>query len=377
MDCVLVRYGEIGTKSGHVRGQMAAVLRQRVADRLQFEGIEYGKVSDVPGRVVVRGCDAGRAARVLDSVPGVASVSPAVRVDAGMESIKSAAKGFEYGDTFGVDAVTAFTDMSSRSIKEELGAYVEELKGLDVDLDDPDTWLEVEVRDEDAYVFTERFEGVGGLPVGTQDCYAALISGGIDSPVAAFQVMKRGADIVPVYFYNRPVSAEDHLIRFEEAVRELRKFHPGKDWSYLVVDMKEVNEELMKVDKGRMVLHRRIMFRVAEELSESRGLKGIVTGESLGQKSSQTSQNLKMTSRAVDLPVMRPLLSFNKEEITGKAREIGTFELAEVNSACRTMAPESPSTALKGSQLEELRKKTDTDELVEKALETVEERKLD
>lgn len=368
MDNVLVRYSSIGTKSRVVQTKMRRILRQRVEDRLDYEGIEYEKVFAISGRVIAVTPEAGIAADAISELPGVASVSPSIKTGASIEEMKEAAERFEYGETFGVDANRAGDhEFSSPDIKRELGSHIEEFSGAGVDLDNPGTLLEVDVRGDEAYVFSERIQGPGGLPVGSQESFAALISGGIDSPVAAYQMMVRGVDIIPVYFYNKPVAAEDHLLRFQAAVNKLERFNPAKKWYYYRVDMEEVNEELRQVEKGRMVLHRIIMFRVAERIAEEDGLKGLVTGESLGQKSSQTSTNLEIASREVDLPIYRPLIGLNKNDIVDRAKEIGTFEDSTIDSACSTMAPDSPSTALKPHQLEDLKHKVDLEDLVDTA----------
>ncbi len=377
MKNLLVRYSDIGTKSRYVRNQMTAVLRQRVEDRLEYEDIDYEKVSGGHGRIIVESGKTMEAAEVLSEVPGVASASPAVKTDAAMDAIKKASLEFDYGGSFGVDARRAGEHpFSSKDVEEEVGAVVEESEEIEVDLDDPDTWLGVEVRFGDAYLYTDTFEGPGGLPVGTQGRLTALISGGIDSPVAAYQVMKRGCDVLPVYFYNRPIAAEDHWLRFRAGVEKLRRFHPSKTWEVYRVDMEEVNNELMEVERGRMLLHRIAMFRVAGRIAESEGLPGIVTGEAIGQKSSQTPSNLAATSSEVDRPVFRPLLEWNKQEIVEKAKQIGTYEDASIASACSTMAPDNPATEMKPEDLGELKRKVAIDRLVEQAWDSAEKLNL-
>lgn len=373
MEHVLVRYSSIGTKSRFVRDKMRQQLRQRVQDRLQYDEIPYERISAQPGRVIVETSKPREASEKISEVPGVASASPAIKVEAVLDEMKSAAEDFDYGETFGVDANRSGKhEFDSRDVKRELGSHIEEFSGVEVDLDDPDTLLEVDIRFEDAYLFTERFEGPGGLPVGSQEAVAALISGGIDSPVAAYQMMKRGADVTPVYFYNKPIAAEDHLLRFKASLKEIRRFHPSKDWKYYLVDMEEVNQELMDVGRGRMLLHRVVMFRAAARIAEKEGLNGLVTGESLGQKSSQTTSNLDLTSSETDATLFRPLLTWNKEEITGKAEEIGTFEQAKIASACSTMAPDQPATKMSDRDLQELKDRVDIEGLVEKAVASAE-----
>lgn len=375
-EVALIRYGEIGTKSNTVQKQMIQALRQRIEDSLELEGLEYEKVSQKHGRIIAYVEQAGKAAELLRQTPGVKTVSPAEQTEPTLDAVKEASENFEYGETFGVNPNTGNTELSTPEIAEEIGAHVQEFTGAEVDLDSPDTWLGVDVRQDKAYVFTEKLEGPGGFPAGTQGSYAALISGGIDSPVAAYRMMTRGADITPVYFYNKPIAAEDHLMRFKAAAKKLKKFHPSKNWKAYIVDMEEVNEELMEIGKGRMVLHREIMFRVAEKIAEREGLNGIVTGESLGQKSSQTSANLELTSSSIEKPVMRPLLTRGKNSISEEAREIGTFEEAEINSACRSLSPDNPATSLKRGKLEDLRYAVSSDDLVEKAFDSVEDIEL-
>jgi thiamine biosynthesis protein ThiI len=183
-------------------------------------------------------------------------------------------------------------------------------------------------------------------------------------------MMTRGADILPIYFYNKPIASEDRLMRFKASVRKLKKFHSSKKWKGLIIDMEKVNEELMEVERGRMLLHREIMFRVVEKIAEEKDLEGLLTGESFGQKSSQTSSNLEMTSSSFDKPVMRPLLTRDKNSISVEAREIGNFEEAEINSACRSICPDNLATILDRERLENLREALNVEELVEKAFES-------
>lgn len=375
-DVAVIRYGEIGTKSNRVQKQLIQTLRQRIEERIEHEGLEYEKVSRRQGRIVAYVDDAEKTAEILKTVPGVKTVSPAKRTEPDLEAIKEASEEFEYGKTFGVDPNTGNTELSTPEIAEEIGAYVQKFSGAEVDLDNPDTWLGVDVREDEAYVFTEKIQGPGGFPTGTNGNYAALISGGIDSPVAAYEMMTRGADITPIYFYNKPIAAPDHLMRFKASTKKLKKFHPSKKWEAYIIDMEEVNKELMEVERGRMVVHREIMFRVTEKLAERQGLNGLVTGESLGQKSSQTSANLELTSSSIDKPVFRPLLTEGKNSISQEARKIGTFEEAEIESACRSLSPDNPATILDRERLENLEREVDIDSLVEKALNSVEKTEI-
>ena len=371
---LLVRYGEIGTKSEPVRSRMVKILRQRVSDRLDYEKIDFETVSVKPGRIIVEKIpEPMKAAEAIAELPGVSSASPAYRVEPEIEALKKITEKFEVGETFGIETNRSGDhSFDSRDVNREVGGFVAENTGAEVDLDDPETWINFDVRADKAFTYTEKFSGPDGMPAGSGDKVAALISGGIDSPVAAHEIMKRGSDTVPIYFYNRPIAAEDHFLRFRSVVEKLKRFNPSRDWKAYKIDMQEVNEKLMDLGSGRMVIHRRMMFALAQEIAEKEGMKGLVTGESLSQKSSQTAANLKATTETVDLPVLRPLISHSKKEIVAKAREIGTYEDAKIASACSTMAPDNPRTRMDMQEVRNLEEKVDFDELVEKAVDSVE-----
>ena len=374
MERVLVRWSEIGTKSRPVKGRMINQLRDRIQERLTYDGLD-GSITPISGRLVVSTDEAIRTAEALAELPGVASTSPAIATDPSIEAIEAASDRLTIDGTFGVDAhVAADHPFDSTDLNERIGSRLQARTGAAVDLDEPDTWVEVDVRRTAAYLFTRRVDGPGGFPVGVQRPVAALISGGIDSPVAAHELLTRGAPIVPIYFYNRPFAAEDHLARFEAALDTLVRFHPAGEWGYYLVDMAGPNETLLEVGRGRMLLHRRLMFRVARRLADDEGLAGLVTGESIGQKSSQTTANLQLTAEGVTGPIYRPLLTVPKEEITERARTIGTFDGATIPSACRSLAPESPATTMEPARLASLAEQVDLESLVETAYRTAEYR---
>jgi thiamine biosynthesis protein ThiI len=378
MDHVLVRYSAIGTKSEPVARRMRSRLRERVAERLAYEELEAPSIENIPGRVLVSTPAADAAARAVAELPGVASTSPADRVEVDFEAIAAATDDLAIEPPFAVRVNTAGDQpFTSEALERDLGARVQERTQAAVDLESPTTTVEVDVRDAGAFVFTERHSGPGGFPVGSQEPLVALISGGIDSPVAAAEAMARGSDIEPVYFYNRPMAAGDHVARFEAALSKLVRLHPAKPWRYHLVDLAPVNETLTAVGTGRMILHRRVLFRVAEHIATETDAVGLVTGEAIGQKSSQTPTNLALTGAAVEVPVHRPLLTVPKQDIVDRARQLGTFEDAVVDAACRTIAPDNPTPRLGENRLAALEAEVGIDRLVEAAIEGIEVLELD
>jgi thiamine biosynthesis protein ThiI len=213
-----------------------------------------------------------------------------------------------------------------------------------VDLDDPDTTFRVECRPDDAYVFTEKRDGPGGLPVGSQQPVVVLVSGGIDSPVAAWSLLRRGCPVYPLYVDLGEYGGVDHHLRAERTVAALDRYTPA-DLQLRVAPGEEGIERIRESTPAfQMVMVRRFMYRIAAAVADDVGAVGIGTGESIGQKSSQTSANLAATSGATDLPIHRPLVGMDKSTITERAQSIGTFEDATIDTGCHRLAPESPAT---------------------------------
>ena len=373
---VLVRYGgEISLKSTGVRGRMERQLAENLEALLADRGLG-GTVERHPTRPLIRTDEATveTAAETAAAAPGVVSTSPALSVepalDAIVEALARTAAARYAGGSFAVTARRAgdVHDFTSHDVHVEGGdavwAAVDGRFEPAVDLDDPDVTFSVEVREEEAFVYLRSVDGPGGFPLGTQAPMVALISGGLDSPVAAHEVMTRGAPVRPVYLDLGDYGGPDHEARALETVRTLAAIAPNFDLSTYRVPAGESVEALVEaLGRGRMLAFRRYMYRVAEHLAEREGAVGIVTGESIGQKSSQTARNLSITSRATRLPIHRPLLSLDKAEITERARRIGTFDDSTIPAGCNRFAPAHPETA---GRLEEL-EAAEPDDLFERA----------
>ncbi|PSP28063.1 tRNA 4-thiouridine(8) synthase ThiI [Halobacteriales archaeon QH_2_65_14] len=358
-DTVVVRYsGEIGVKSKAVQSRMEEVLRDNIGTMLAERDFS-DPVESEHTRLYVRTAPE-RIDEVTDVVTdafGVVSASPAVEVEPTMDDICDALDqtAFEwYGSgTFAVRARRAGDEsahpFSSTDVERRGGDAVwraAEKRGVDpvVDLEDPDHTFHVECRPDRAFVFLRKQPGPGGLPLGTQEPVVALVSGGIDSPVAAWLMMKRGCPVYPLYVDLGDYGGIDHRLRAEETVGRLARHVPGGFDLRVVPGGEGFDRIVGSTETCRMLVARRFMLMIAERVADSLDAVGIVTGESVGQKSSQTSASLGATSPAVDLPVHRPLLSMDKEEIIGRAREIGTSEGANIDAGCNRLVPETPAT---------------------------------
>ncbi|MFB6081987.1 MAG: tRNA sulfurtransferase [Halanaeroarchaeum sp.] len=376
-DAVLVRHGDIGVKSSSVQAAMERRLAEAIETMLDERGIE-GRVEREPGRLIVRTDEPVAATEAATDVFGVLSASPVRTVEPTLAAIGDAlaetARATYDGGSFAVDArrsgEQAFTSQEvGRVGGDAIWAAVEGEYDPTVDLDDPDHRYAVEVRKDEAYVYLEESDGPGGFPVGSQAPLVALVSGGIDSPVAAWQAMRRGSPIIPLYLDLGDYGGPDHRARAFAVIETLAEYAPGRDVRPRVVDAGEAVHRLVEsVDNTRMLSYRRFMYRVAEHVAEVEGAAGIVTGEAFGQKSSQTVRNLNAVDRATRMPVHRPLATWDKHEIIAEARRIGTYRDATIDAGCNRIAPSNPSTGAPVDVVEE----AEPDDLFAWAAETAE-----
>lgn len=341
---IIVRYGEIGTKSrrsrARIEGQLVKNIKRLIGNSVRRE---YGRIFvDSDSRE-----DAEKIARVF----GVVSTSLAEHSSSQLEEILRvgrayASKRIKDGESFAVrPRRTGKHEYTSSDLATKLGDEIRKEVNAKVDLEAPDHTIYVEVRDGDAYFFDEKIEGVGGLPLGSQGKAVALISGGIDSPVAAWMMMKRGLDITALFLDPRPLVDYRTIERTRNAVKKLALWKGDAIKTYFA-PYGDVLIQLLKADDSHLgcVLCKRMIYRVGTEVAMLEGAKALITGESLGQVASQTADNLAAITRASDMPVFRPLIGFDKMEIISLAKKIGTYEVSIAPANCCLGPPRYPAT---------------------------------
>ncbi|MGQ4910668.1 MAG: tRNA uracil 4-sulfurtransferase ThiI [Candidatus Thorarchaeota archaeon] len=354
---VLLRYGEIGIKSKQTRRRMTGLLVKHIRLALEEHNVPYSAIIDEWGRIFIETDQVMEAARVASQIFGIVSVSPVVVTSSDMDSIldvgeQLALAEFESGKSFAVRARRIGThEFSSQDVRERLGERlfegVPQLE-LTVDLKNPDQFIYVEVRDDKAYLFTRVIDGVGGMPTGTQGKVVCTVSTGLDSPIAAYKVMKRGCIPVFVYFDNSPYC---DAVCTDIAIRQaqiLANFIYGFDVKMYIVPHGPDLDDAMKHGPEKMtcIFCKRNMLRLAREVAMREGADAIVTGEIIGEQASQTTANLKVIDSVVtDLPVLRPLAGDDKVDITRLAQRIGTYQFADEGASCCTLAPQYPAIA--------------------------------
>jgi thiamine biosynthesis protein ThiI len=384
-DVIIVRYDELALKSKNVRARYEQILVKNIKSMLRAEGCNFSSITREMGRIFIHSDDPNAltsAARVF----GVVSVSPAYTSEATLSSAAGlsaevAGDILKEGKSFAIRARRAGNhDFTSRDIGIVCGDAVFEKmnRNIRVDLDNPDVEIFVELRQEKGYVFTDSVKGVGGLPLGTQGKMVALVSGGIDSPVAAWLMMKRGCDIVPLYLNNDPFSDETTRERAMSCIGVLQKWSPHKKFTIYEAPHGENLLAFLNNCDNRLncVLCRRMMYRIAGEVLKMEDAHGIITGSSLGQVASQTSENMLAEMYGMEYPIYHPLIGLDKLEITDMARKIGTLGPSTKPATCCMAVPEYPSTAAKPQEVIKAEGLIDVPSLVGNMLNNIKKFKL-
>lgn len=371
---LVVHYHEISLKRGN-RPLFLRHLRRNLARAV--EDLGPAVIHQLPGRVLVDLAGhrdpelvRDRAARVC----GVASVALALRVPSALDAMRDAVARVIEGRrfrSFRISARRAFKTypMTSVELNRELGAFVLERvrgQGVRVDLDEPETEIRVEVLPSETFVYADPVPGPGGLPVGASGTVAALLSGGIDSPVAAWRMMKRGCRVVFVHFHSVPYLPPTSQAKARALVERLT------EWQYrsqlFLTPLGEIQREVVLAVPPplRVIVYRRMMVRIAEALARSVGAQALVTGESLGQVASQTLTNICRVDEVAGLPILRPLIGMDKLEITAEAQRLQTFETSIEPDAdcCSLFVPPHPSTRVASHEIQAAEAKLDLARLI-------------
>jgi len=379
MRCVVIHYNEIGLKGKN----QPLFLRRLEANLLRaMAGTGVRRVEERSGRMVLPlSRDAGWEAirERLRYVFGIANFALAERVEPEMAGLKKAVGKALEGRvfrSFKVAARRAFKQfpLTSEDINRDLGAFVKEQTQAAVDLEHPELTIHVEVLPRDLYFSFGREPGPGGLPVGVSGRVVSLLSGGIDSPVAACRLMKRGCQVIFVHFHGFPFLDATSRDKVVELVQVLTRFQ-YRSMLYLV-PFGEIQRQVVVSAPAplRVVLYRRLMGRIAEQIARREHAKALVTGESLGQVASQTLDNLAVIEETVGIPVLRPLIGSDKEEIVQEARALGTYEISIIpdQDCCRLFVPRHPATSSSLEEIREAESHLEIEKLVQIGLDQVE-----
>ncbi len=385
---VIVRYGELALKSPGVRNWYEKILMKNIAAMLDSKGIPYSLMRREWGRIFIETTDP-RAAGAAADVFGVVSTSSALITEPDLEGAAGtcALLGkylIREGESFAIRARRSGNhSFSSADIGRACGdavwsALEKEGKHPSVNLSSPDREIFVEMRQDLAYVYLETIKGVGGLPLGTQGNMVVLMSGGLDSPVAAWLMMKRGVMIIPVYCNNSPYAEDAAKERAFDCIRQLQAWAPGHQFTiYEIPHGSNLKSFIEACDrKNTCLLCKRMMYREAYEVMKKEGASGIITGSSLGQVASQTAANMHAEIYQLAIPIYHPLIAFDKNEIVDIARRIGTYDISTRSAGGCAAVPEHPEVRANYDLIVLEEKKLDIETLVSNALKAAKVLKL-
>ena len=391
INAILCRYCEIALK-----GRNRSMFEQKLIDNIKhiLRTIENIKLSKTRGRLWITkegGISESEFKIIKKQLPkayGLSSFSPGTLCEKEMNEIKDAAEVIaapifkqaledRKHPSFRVRARRADKSfpLNSKAIEIEIaelvGAKFDIDERLRVDLENADITLFCEVREKNAFVYLETYPGPGGLPTGSNSPVLALLSGGIDSPVACSMLMKRGCRVDYLTFHSYPYTTTESVDKVKRLVKILDEYQqPGR---LFVCNLAPIQKEIRDncSERFRTVLYRRYMFRIAEEIAKKIGTHALITGEAVGQVASQTIINLSTIASAINTLVLRPLAGLDKEEVIKRSREIETFDISieQVPDSCTVFAPSSPATAAPIDKIELEEKKLDIDQLLQDIIE--------
>ncbi len=378
----IVRVGEVALK-GQNKPYFEKTLVRRLERVLQvFEGREVYRKEGLIFVKTPKQWPADQVIETIGKVFGITSISPAVEVESNKEALEQGAVDFvrsllknQTVETFKVEARRAdkeFPHTSPEIGRFVGGAVLKGLKTLRVDVHDPDLHLFVNVRKDVSYIYEKKIKGFGGLPLGTNGKGLTLLSGGIDSPVAAFLMAKRGMAPEAVHFHSYPYTSERAQEKVERLAQRLAVF--CGDFKLHVVNVLPIQEAIMAhcPQDEMTVLLRRFMVKIGEKIAEQCHCDMLITGESLGQVASQTAQALVVTNEGINMPIMRPLIAMDKTEIMDLAQDIDTFEtsIEPYEDCCTVFLPKHPVTKPKLEKIQQSEALLDKEKLVAEAVES-------
>ena len=372
-------YAEVGLK-GKNRIFFEKKLVRNI--RLSLRGTGYAEVKRLHDRIAIylnQDTDVAAIEKRLKKVMGVAHFELVVRTGRDIDAIKETAfqltKGKEF-ETLKVETKRSDKTfpLTSPEISGEVGGYVIQKTGAKADMHNPDLRFWINLTHTDTYIYTDKFRGVGGLPVGVSGKVLVMLSGGIDSPVAAWQMIKRGTKAVFIHFYSYPYTDKASLEKVVELTRILSESNYRSE--LYLVPFAELQQTIVTETPApfRVLLYRRMMTRIAQRVAALVDAEALVTGESLAQVASQTLPNLRSIEAVAEIPVLRPLIGFDKVEIIAKAEEIGTFEVSTLphQDCCSLFVPKHPATHATHVELDNAEKGLDIHTLVKDAMNGIE-----
>jgi tRNA uracil 4-sulfurtransferase len=375
MKSIVLHYQEIALKGNNRPWFVSRLVRNL---RTATADLDVRDVRALMGRIELvlgDGSDWNAVRDRVSRVFGIANFAQAGRAPLDLDAIAAKILG-DLGDreppTFRVSARRADKrfPMTSPQIEREIGGRIKAARGWPVDLEHPAFTIHVEALTNDAFYYFGKERGAGGMPVGVGGRVACLLSGGIDSPVAAWRLMRRGCRVLLVHFHSYPILSRASQEKTRELARLLAQFQLHS--RLFMVPFGEIQQQIVLAVSPplRVVIYRRFMMRIAERIARHGRAQALVTGEVVGQVASQTLENLTSINSVVSMPVLRPLIGMDKEEIVAEAERLGTYPISIIpdQDCCTLFTPRHPATRARAADVERAEARLPIDEIVEKAV---------
>jgi thiamine biosynthesis protein ThiI len=364
---IIVHYGELALK-GKNRSQFEKLLRKNIEAK-----IPDAKTKMDMGHINVETTISNKKAiEILTKIPGIEYFSFAEQAELSIESINKVglkvAKAFQKNNdvkTFKITTKRRYkdTELDTPTINNKVGFHIGDKLNVPARMKDPDLDLKVEIVKDAAYISTEDIRGVGGFPVNPEQKIVALLSGGFDSPVAAYQLIRRGCEVILVHFQNKNTLTKAVQDKVEKLAKQLSKFQTKT--TLYIVHFEDIQKDIIKDVKAdyRMLIYRGVMLRIAEGIAQKHKARFLITGDALSQVASQTINNLEAVYPSVDMRIFTPLIGFDKNDILKIAKKIGTYEISNLpyGDCCSYFVPEHPKLKARKEEVQHILDKVKVD----------------
>ena len=381
---IICHYSEIGLK-GKNRPFFVKLLRKNIKSAVNSISSDIIKdIYKTRDRIIIAlyECDdkiIDTLTPILSNIFGIAYFCPTLKIDTSITSIKDQALFMLKDESFDSFRITARVSSSvfpysKMKLHELVGSFIQDSLNKKVNLTEPDINCYVDVISEGTFIYKNKIYGQGGMPVGSGGKGVVLLSGGIDSPVAAYYLLKRGMSLIYIHFHSLPHVSHASIEKVKDLVGVLSIY---QKWSKcFMIPFSGIQENIMEHtdEKFRILLYRRFMMRIANKIAIDERAKAIITGEALGQVASQTVENIGAVDAASNLPVFRPLIGLDKQEIINTANKINTYQISirPHEDCCTLFLPQNPATKTTAEKLDFEENKLDCNSLIKIALEQVE-----
>ena len=377
-DHIMVRFGELSTKGKNKSDFIKALARNIKSALSDFSNLDiiirYDHIY-----VKLNENDPKRVIEILQDVSGIQGLSLVLKTDEDIENLRKVCLELvkqEEGKTFKVHSkrTNKKYPIISDQINREIATVILKNTNLKVDVHNPDILVSIEIRDEGAYVFTHTYKGAGGYPLGVGGKIMHMLSGGIDSPVAAYLLMKRGIKIECIHFASPPYTNAGVIEKLKDLLGKLNKYQP--EIRLNVIPFTKLQEEIyaQSDESYAITIMRRMMFRLADRLAKRRRCLAISTGESVGQVASQTLESMNVINDVTNMPVLRPVVCYDKTEIIDLSKKLDTYDISirPFEDCCTIFAPKNPKTRPSMEKVLEYEAKWDYNKMIDEALDNVE-----